>query len=69
VAIPNTSVVVSQLPALREPHLELGRIEGFVFFLIQITLIKGFVLFPHEKYIETMWKTCGKHCTTHITWK
>jgi hypothetical protein len=32
-------------------HLKLVRIEGFV--LTQITLIKGFVLFPH--------KQCGKH--------
>jgi hypothetical protein len=35
-------------------------------FLTQIMLINGFVLFPHEEYIEIIWKTC-KNRVENIT--
>jgi hypothetical protein len=33
-------------------------------FFTQITLVEGFVLFPHEKCIETLWKI--KNVAPHV---
>jgi hypothetical protein len=33
-------------------HLELGKIEGFMFFFYMIILVEGFLFFLHEKCYE-----------------
>ena len=37
-------------------HLEHGRIEEIMYFIIQIKLIERFVLSSHKKCVEIMWK-------------